>query len=274
MMIAQQSLGPQRSFGQASVDFVQRSGVTSLSNLRQVGSAKAFLPKVDGLVPEVVFLNTSGGLTSGDQLSYKINLAPQCRVVATTQTSERCYRADTGYGVVEVEMHVGTAGRLDWLPQETIVYNNAKLARRTDIHLGTDAGCLFVETIILGRLAMGETLDAVDLRDTRSVYRMGRLAYTEPFALTTATLDARYGAALLGEARAFASVIFVANGAQDAVQTLRPLLTTPGVDAAASGFDGKCILRLAAADGWPLRQQLLRILGPLLGRAPPRVWQM
>jgi urease accessory protein len=47
-----------------------------------------------------------------------------------------------------------------------------------------------------------------------------------------------------------------------------------GPDGAASGFDGKLMVRLRAGDGWPLRQAITRALAVLTGRALPRVWQM
>ena len=75
--------------------------------------------------------------------------------------------------------------------------------------------------------------------------------------------------ALLNGARALAVVCLVAQGAEDAVGPVRTALDF----GAAPGWDGRCIVRLSAADGWPLRQQLARVLHILTGRALPRVWQ-
>ncbi len=76
------------------------------------------------------------------------------------------------------------------------------------------------------------------------------------------------GPALLNGARAFAVVCLIAQGAEDAVAPLRAAL--PGL--AVSGWDGKCIARLTAPDGWPLKTQLAQILHILTGRPLPRVW--
>jgi len=265
---------PQRSFGEALVGLVRRSGQTSLQTLRQVGSAKAFLPCVEGNVPEVVFLNTSGGLTSGDRLDYALDLDNGCVAVATTQTAERCYCCPEGPAVVDVRLRVGAGGRLDWLPQETILYDSADLSRTTTIDLALTSSCLFVETVLLGRAAMGETLQTLSFRDTREIRRNGKPVFFEPLELNTKTLENIAHPALLGDARAFASLILVGSGAEDAAAALRPLLNEPGVESGISGFDGKCILRLLARDGWPLRRQLLRVLPQLLGRPLPRVWQI
>ena len=258
----------QRSRGTAFGAFALRQGATRLADLHQSGSAKLMLPRVAGPVPEAVFLNTSGGLTGGDTLSYGLTLAEDCRLLATTQTAERAYAAPGGPARVSVKATVGARGRLDWLPQETLLYQSSNLIRHTQIDLGPDASCLLAETVILGRLAMGEVTTTAHLTDHRRVTRQGRPVWAETLELSPDVLTSP-SAALLGGARALAVVCLVAQGAEDAVAPVRAALEF----GAASGWDGKCVVRLAAADGWPLRQQLARILHILTGRPLPRVWQ-
>lgn len=264
----------QRSHGEASVVLQLKAGRARLADLRQQGSAKALLPRVDGAVPEVVFMNTSGGLTGGDSLRLALTLGAGCRAVATTQTAERAYQADQGQAQVEVAHSVGAGGWLDWLPQETILYQGAALERRTVIDLAPGAGCLLLESVVLGRAAMGETVTALDFRDTRMVRRDGRLTLLDPLAFGNSALAAGHGGAILGGARAFATLAMVGPSAQDALGPARAALGEPGVEAAASAFDGKLVLRLLAADGWPLRRQVARVLAALRGQALPRVWQI
>jgi urease accessory protein len=252
----------QRTTGAAQVAF----GPRGLSRLRQQGSAKAILPHV-GAAAEVVFLNTAGGLTAGDRLSYATEVPAGLRLTATTQTAERAYRADGGVACVRVTHRVD--GWLDWLPQETILFQGAALSRRTRVDLGPGAGCLLLEAAVLGRAAMGEVVRAVRFADRREVWQGGRPRLVEPLRIDDAGLLS--GLAGLNGARAFASMAMVMQGAEDAVGPVRAVL---GPDAAVSGFDGKLIVRMMAADGWPLRQQIVAALG-VLRRAPlPRVWQM
>ncbi len=263
----------QRSHGEAHVALAAGAGGARLAGLRQAGSAKAILPRVAG-PPEVVFLNTSGGLTGGDRLRYGVELAVGLRATATTQTAERAYRSAGGVARVDVTHHVGAGGHLDWLPQETILFDGCALSRRTRIILdGPEASCLMLEAVVLGRAAMGETVRELLLRDRREIWRGDRPVLVEPLMLNAAALQA--GAAVLPEgARAFASLALVAPGAEDALAPMRAALDEPGVAGGASGFDGKLTLRLIAADGWPLRRQILRLL-QILRRAPaPRVWQI
>ena len=69
-------------------------------------------------------------------------------------------------------------------------------------------------------------------------------------------------------------VCLVAQGAEDAVGPVRQVLGFAAQDfGAASGWDGKCAVRLTAMDGWPLKQQLARVVRVLTGGTLPRVWQ-
>jgi urease accessory protein len=257
----------ERSRGRAFVGF---SG-GRLADLRQEGSAKAMLPRVFDGVPEVVFLNTSGGLTSGDRLELALDAGAACRVVGTTQTAERAYAAVSGAAVVSVHLTVGAGGHLNWLPQETILFQGAHLQRNTRIDLAGDASCVLAETLVLGRAAMGETLEHLTLVDRREVYREGRAVLVEPFALGDATL-APHGA-LLGGARALGFLAKVGPGAEALVEPLRRALADGDVRGAVSGWDGKCVVRLLASDGWPMRQAMGRLIGMMTGRPLPRVWQ-
>ena len=249
-------------------------GRLRLGQLAQRGSAKAILPRGTDPRPEVVFLNTSGGLTSGDRLDLALDLGAGVRAQATTQTAERGYRAPDGPAQVSFRARLGAGARLHWLPQETILFEASDLQRETEIALTGDAACLLCETVVLGRHAMGETVGAARLHDRRSVSRDGRPVWVEALRLDAGVLAAADAPAMLGDARAFAVVALIAPGAEDATAAVRAVLDEPGVRAAASGWAGKCVVRMLARDGWPLRRQMLRVL-MALGAAPlPRVWQM
>ena len=261
----------QRSNGDARVSFGIRAGKARLRDLRQQGSAKAILPHA-GDVPEVVFLNTSGGLTGGDRLSYSVKLDDGVHVVATTQAAERAYRSDGGRAEVDVRHEVGADGWLDWLPQETILFDGAALHRRTEIDLASGAGCLVLEAVVLGRKAMGETVRRIQFTDHRQITRAGKPVHIEPLVLTDSALAA--GDAVLGGARAFASIVMVDSRAADRLEPLRRVLDEPGTRAHASAFDGRLCVRIMAADGYPMRRQILRALTVLRQAPLPRVWQM
>lgn len=263
----------QRSHGKAMVSFALRDDHIRLRDLAQSGSAKAMLPRVHGPVPEVVFLNTSGGLTGGDHLSYQIEVGAGARITATTQTAERAY-ASTGLPAdVTVRGIVGPGGRLEWLPQETLIYEDSHLHRSTEIDLAEGASSLLAEAVVLGRHAMGERPMRARLTDHRMIRRMGRPVWAECLRLDPQILAHSTDPALLGDARAFAIVALVADGAQDHLARIRAVLDEPACRAAASGWDGRLLVRIMAADGWPLRRQIARVLTALRDAPLPRVWQ-
>jgi urease accessory protein len=262
----------QRSHGNAMVRFALRGDQIRLRDLSQSGSAKAMLPRVSGAVPEVVFLNTSGGLTGGDHLSYQMDIGAGARITATTQTAERAY-ASTGLPAdVSVRATVGQGGRLDWLPQETLIYENAHLHRSTEIDLAEGASCLLAEAVVLGRHAMGERPMMARLTDTRVIRRMGRPVWTERLSLNPQILARATDPAILGDARAFAIIALVAEDAHDHLTHIRMVLDEPACRCAASGWDGRLLIRILAADGWPLRKQIARVLLALRDAPLPRVW--
>lgn len=244
-------------------------GRAGLVDLRQSGSAKAMLPRTHGPVPEVVFLNTAGGVTGGDRLSYALTLGDGARAVAATQTAERAYRSGGGTGVIETRIHVGAGARLDWLPQETILFEGSDTRRDTMVALGDGATVLLCDAVVLGRAAMGETVRAARLDDRRAVHRDGRPVHEEHLTLDADALSDPW---CLGDARALATVALVGPGAEDAAAPLG----RDGFDV--SAWDGRLVLRLIDRDPARLRRALVRAIvalrgGPATG-AMPRVWQV
>ena len=171
MLGGSQDIRLQHNRGEALVAFDHRGGKTRLVTLWQSGSAKAMFLRVGGPVPDVVFLNTSGGLTGGDRLVYGLDLGQGAAVCATTQTAERGYSSLGAPAEVRVTATLGADARLDWMPQETLLYEGSNLARSTVFDLDQSASCLISETIVLGRHAIGEHPKRALLRDHRSTLR-------------------------------------------------------------------------------------------------------
>ncbi|MFW5641294.1 MAG: urease accessory protein UreD, partial [Roseicyclus sp.] len=158
-----------------------------LTHLVQAGAAKAMLPRMHGRAPEVVFLNTAGGLTGGDVLDYAVDLEGGA-AVATTQTAERAYRSAGGTARVTTRLALGPGARMHWLPQEVILFEGAALDRRLEVEMAEDATLVLLETLVLGRAAMGETVRRLHLRDLRLVRRAGRPVLIEGVRLDDADL--------------------------------------------------------------------------------------
>jgi urease accessory protein len=261
----------QRATGCASAALSLRDGALRLDRLHQEGSAKLFLPRVYRAAPELVFLNTAGGLTGGDRLAFRIDLGPGAHAVGTTQTAERAYASLAGRAEMDVGLTLGAGATLHWLPQETILFDSSTLARRTRAEIGPGAGLILCEMVVLGRAAMGETVARLGLDDLREVRRCGVPVLVEPLRLTASTLAA--GPATLGGARAFVTVALVAEGAEDALAAVRGALTDD-VEIAASAWNGRLVVRAAGHDLRPVKRAVARVLNVLRGAPLPRVWQM
>lgn len=245
-----------------------------LRDLRQEGSAKVMLPRVFGRAPEVVFLNTAGGITGGDHLDYRLDVGSGA-CVGTTQTAERLYRSHGPVGRIDTKLDVGAGARLAWLPQELILFEGGALERRLEVDLAAGAELVLLETLVLGRAAMGEHLHALTLHDTRVVRRAGRPVMVEAVRLSAEDL-AGDGPAGLNGARAVATLSCLAEDAVDRLDRVRSAIPepAPGLRIAASAWEGRLTVRFAGAEAYPLRRAVARIAQVLTGAPLPRVWQI
>ena len=263
----------QRARGRGEVTVVRRDGRTALDRLYQQGCAKAILPKTHGAPPEAVLINTSGGVTGGDRLDWRLEAGAGAALVATTQAAERVYRSTGGAAQIVTHLAAGSAATLEWLPQETILFDAGRLERRLEVDLAPDASVTLLETIVLGRAAMGERIATGALSDQWRVRRGGRLVHAEALRAEGDLARATAGPATLAGARAFATLIHLAPGAETRLDAVRALIADlPGIDAAASGKPGILIVRFLAAEAQPLRAGLIRFLMAFRARPLPRVW--
>ncbi len=261
------SVAHQRSRGVARVAIGASGQVTDLF---QQGSGKAMLPAVHSDVPEVVFLNTSGGLTGGDRLSFDLTVADGASVMSATQTAERVYASASGAAKADVRIRVGAGATCFWLPQETIVFEQGALARTTDVELAADARFLGIETLVLGREAMGETVRAAMIDDVRRVRRDGKLVHAEQIGLDADVFENSAEDAGLARKTVVSSLVYLAP---DAADWLEPVRREIGDAAAASAWNERLVVRMIHTDSWVVRQIMARAIALLAGRVP-RVWQM
>lgn len=263
----------QRAEGQVRVHVRQRAGKTRLETLYQEGCGKARLPApMNGQPPEIILINTAGGLTGGDRFAVEINAQENTRATVTTQACERIYRSTGDNARVSNRLRVASSSRLSWLPQETILFDQGRLVRNLDIELNGDAEVLCVEAVLFGRAAMGETVHVGSLHDRWRVRRDGRLVFADDFRIT-GDVAAQLGAsASLGGRKAVATVLLCCAEPEQFLDAARLII---GDDGGASAWNGKLLARLACANGLALRQRLEPLLSLLNGsEALPKVWRL
>lgn len=264
--------GLQRARGNAHLGFATRNGKCRLTDLHQSGCVKALLPANHSSRTDAVLINTAGGVTGGDQLTYSASLEAEASLCLTTQTAERIYKSSGGTGMISTRLDLADRSSLDWLPQETILFDESALKRTLDVDMGASSSALLLEPIVLGRKAMGETLTSCFLSDQWRVRRDGKLVYSDALRLTDPTR--LRGKATLDTMRAFATLVYIAPDAEARLETMRRLLDFPDVTAAASAWNGCLVTRFIALDAQPLRAALIATLSQFRAHPLPRVWHM
>ncbi|WP_417667805.1 urease accessory protein UreD [Roseibium sp.] len=266
----------QRVKGAARVTFKHDGTQTRLEDLYQSGSGKFRLPKVYDKVPVAVLINTAGGITGGDELRYEAGVADNGHAIITSQTAERAYRRSSGIGRVMTQLSAGAGATIEWLPQETILFNASALHRSLSANLTGDARLLALESVVLGRTAMGETVDTLSFRDSWRICRDGRLVFADDVRLEGNPCDILQGAATTGGKIAYATFVDCAPDAEDRLNLARQALGSGAenetVRAAASAWNGVLIARFVAGDGRALRSNVMSFLKTYRSAELPRVW--
>jgi urease accessory protein len=263
----------QRAVGESRVVFAVRDGQTRLTELHQRDPCRVLFPDPEpGDPPEAVMVTTSGGVTGGDTLRMAVEVGPGARAFAATQAAEKIYRATkTGAPcTIDVSVGVGAEASLDWLPQETIVFEGARLKRRTVADVAAGGSLLACEMVVLGRAASGERFTSGLLLDAWSVRRAGKLAWTDTLRVEGETPSG----AGFGVANALATIIGVWDEPQPRFEQARGLLES--VDAVRAGVtlvNGVLVARLLG-EATAVRAATIGFLGAFRGRRLPRVWHI
>lgn len=218
-------------------------------------------------------INTGGGMTGGDRLSVDITLEAGAEAIATTQSAEKVYRSTGAATQVDVRLALAGGSRFAWLPQESILFDRARLSRRFAVEMAGDARLTLAESITFGRGAMGEEVRNAALADTWRVRRDGELLFAENIRLDgdlAALLDRP---AIGGAARDVATMLHVAPDAEARIDEARDALEGAESDCGASAWSGMMVVRFAAPSPAVVRRDLARFLQAFRSGPLPRVWQ-
>jgi urease accessory protein len=261
-----------RAAGEIRASFAAHGSRTRVARLYETGGLRLKFPKAADAC-EAVVVNTAGGIVGGDAAALSFEAGPGARVALTTQSAEKIYRSDGPPARMDVALTVGAGATLDWLPQEAIVFDNANFSRTLAADMATDARLLICESVVFGRLEMGEQCLKGAFRDRWRVRRAGKLIFAEDTRLDGEPARLLDRPAIGFRARALATVFFAAPEAVSRLDACRAALDGADCEAGVSALDGFLVARLAAVSPEHLRASILRLLFCLLGRATPRVWQ-
>lgn len=244
-----------------------------LAGLRQTGSLKMLFPRSDDAGLQAVLVNTAGGVTGGDQFSCTAVADSGTDLCLTTQAAERAYRATPGeIGQLKTKLRVEADARLDWLPQETILYDGCALSRRIRVEMAASARLLLCEPLVFGRAAMGEQLRSGSLQDRVEIFRDDAAIFRDQFHLQGDIAAHLARPTIAAGAGAMASLIYIAPDAAVHLVPIREMLGTTG--GASLIAEDMLFLRLLAPDSFALRKSLIPVVTRLSGAPLPRPWMI
>ncbi len=258
-----------RSAGRIALGAELRDGATRRTRVYEDGPLRMRFPNADGAALEAVLVNTSGGIAGGDRHELDISVGEGASLSFVSAAAEKVYRSHGPDAEVGVSLKVAEGGTLRWLPQETILFDRARLSRRIDIDLAEGAYAVIAETIVFGRSAMGEAVEQGALRDRWRVRRGGRLVFAETLRLEGA-VAAKLAEPAAGNGAAAIATVLVLPGGDAEAGRVRAIGDFSG-EAGISAWNGLAVARLCAKDGASLRRDLTAVLRAL-GVPLPRLW--
>jgi urease accessory protein len=284
--VAQGERGPiardvdlERAAGTGRIVLSGIGGDTRVADIHQRFPIAVMFPEIaGGSAKEVVIVNASGGIAGGDRLDIDVVAQEEAAVVVTNQAAEKVYRALDRPARIVTRLKVGETARLAWLPQETIVFNRARVLRQTEVDIQSGAELIALEWLVLGRTARGEDVVGGHIADSWRIRKDGRLIWADGFRVTDNMFGQLRRAALLCDWKAVGTLVYFGPGLDARLSSLRDIALSLDCQCAATIVGAVIIVRVAATDGAKLRRGLRSLLeqfGREHGAGPfgvPRMW--
>jgi urease accessory protein len=156
--------------------FERRADKTVVAHRRHSGPLtiqKPFYPESAG-VCHVYLLHPPGGVAGGDRLELDLSVKTGAHTLITTPAAGKFYRCDGRTAAWRQNMAVQAGAVLEWLPQETIVFDGARAEYSSRVELAPDARFIGWETLCLGRPAARESFAAGYYRQRFEIWRAER----------------------------------------------------------------------------------------------------
>jgi urease accessory protein len=269
--VASQVFAANRARGAVAFDVHAADSVTRRRHLHESGSLRVRFPSPEAEGLSAVFVNTAGGIAGGDRFDIDITVGEAARLTVTTAAAEKVYRSHGPSAHVGIALKAGARSHLAWLPQETILFDDARISRRIDIDLAADASLLLCEIVVFGRTAMGEHIKRGSFTDRWRMRRGGELVFAE-----TVRLDGDIGRTLAKPAVANGGVAIgtalIVPGDEAVVERIREASDLFRGEVGVSAWNGFAMARFCAQDGATLRADMMTVLGRASTSALPRLW--
>jgi urease accessory protein len=270
--------GLQRADGCGRIVLSGSEKGTRIEDVFERSPIRIMFPRIGGHpVEEAVLINTGGGVAGGDRLECSVTALPGASIAVTSQAAEKVYRALDAPARVATTLKAHESARLAWLPQETIVFNAARIHRTTEIEIFAGAHLLALEWLVLGRAAHGEIVVAGSVSDGWRVRKDGRLIWADSFRITDEIFPHLKTKSLLSNCTAIATLIYFGLDLDKRLDFLREIIPSLGCTCAATLVSGLIVVRFAAKQCSDLKLALrsfLQQFEPEVGSGPFRVPKM
>ena len=201
------NLAPKRHWSaQIDLTFGVKRGKTRLVHSAHHGPLrllKNFHPEVDG-TSHSYLIHPPGGMAPGDQIDISVALERNAKTLITTPSAGKVYGIknvketfDVSAQTQNVQLTAAADACLEWLPQETIIFDSAQVDLNTRVELSRSAKFFGWDTIMLGRNASGEKFQTGACTQKIELFVDGKLLLLEKNRLDTAStlLTKRWGLA-------------------------------------------------------------------------------
>jgi urease accessory protein len=260
-----------RAVGAVTFDVALVDGVTRRRQLHESGSLRVRFPSPEAQGLSAVFVNTAGGIAGGDRFDIDIAAAESSRLTVTTAAAEKIYRSHGPVAQLNIALKAAAGSYLAWLPQETILFDQARVSRKIEIDLAQSASLLLCEIVVFGRAAMGEKMLAGSFVDRWRLRRGGRLVFAETVRLAGDIGETLKRSAVAKGGAAIGTALIV-PGDEALVTRIRESAESFGGEVGISAWNGFAMARFCAQDAAKLRADMIAVLGRAGGPALPRLW--
>jgi urease accessory protein len=244
--------------GSLDIRFAGRSPAeTRLVHLDQRAPLRALFPHCPNMgLPVTAITATCGGFTGGDRLTMSVDVGDGAGVMAVGQAAEKLYRSAGADTHIDIDLSVGAGAWLEWLPQETILFDGSRLRRRTSLDIAPAGAMLGGEILVFGRQARGEELVRGLIHDGWHITRGGKQLWADIFHAADRDLaDMLAHPAALAGARASAMLVHIGADLGTALDWVRERIAAANtaMRVAATIVNDVLLVRWLAADASDIR---------------------
>jgi urease accessory protein len=161
--------------GRLDLTYTQSGQATQVASAEATAPLKIqrpFYPEGEGVCHSVI-LHTAGGIVGGDRLEQSIHLQPHTHALITTAAAAKVYRSGGEMAHQTIDIQIDSGAYLEWLPQESIIFNDARYRQDLKINLAANSHVFLWEINRFGRSARGETFCQGQWRSHTEIWQDG-----------------------------------------------------------------------------------------------------